>query len=1160
MMDLQHQFMSAMMRRKRRLAAGADIDWDAVTAPGRQDFDLTGRKRYIDVTLTEYGGHTAWKLKVVLAFSYGQAALRWKFQNDSVWHASGDTVQTGLTSGAWSVVVYAVSPTASSYDSWTLQLGTVTVEPDMFSPGDTCVATVTASLLKQSEGGTGGSAATQVALSGLPSGVSLDGTYYSYPWRSQNSYGGPKFKEYPDGQYGTTTELRSPYSGSPYYYVSTSTSREDAASTSFNVSFPEYGSVTEVTDGYSFTGGTWYSSTGPDPDTGDPGTSESGSGVSGTWLWLYWTPSVALSYEGTGGVSGSVARLWDLFAQWDPQTNRWYHVDWTITPRALFHAPLAKADETNLYATLVDRGNLSYTSRQGVKCALTGSSPTATAQGTAGRTLTAMTFSCHAYIPDAQTIDPYGYGMVQLTFLEDFDWDSYSSFGVSCDSTFRYWTVGSTYLSLSAAALTYGAWHHIAVVADSSGCVLYVDGEAKGSTSTALSSRTVSANGFRAFYSEMNGYMPAGVYVADMMLFDVALTPMACRLLWRGLRPVTDAAVTVTVPEGRRWYADDDAETTYASGASARLSEGRHVIQGVPYASGGDTMVTWRQITVSGAQDQSVALDAYHAQSAYPEIGLSFHAPLSASAATAATGQALTETGSPVFGSVSGLPCATFDGTNRIDFSTAGLSLALAPRAMSLWVNPTTTGGNPGTTGQTIAHVRRSADGASYGIILRSDARFSVWGGTPGNVQDIYTDSGVTYARRWQHIAISYDGSVMSFWHNGTLVKSASMTMLATTGAPDTGRIGWWEENGANLVGSVASVRIYERALSATDVASLYSEHSAVLTGSLTVTVPGSRQWYLNGDDTALHSSGQTVTVPSGEHAVYGVSYTSGGKTYRASAVVDVAGASTTSVTLEYRQGGSYPATTKDGTLANPYAWEDYIDSSNYQNECHTVTFSTQSLASYRAHFYVYLEAGTSYSMGMTGGGDTYLRLFDLSGTQVAYDDESAGTVDGVSTRSTISHTPSASGWFKLCACYYNDNFYITDAALHVYPAPVEPVGEQSSSAQSSSSGQQSSSSSSQSGGHTVLYTVSGFTGANAAYNGGYWDTGETSYRDGIVYQNANGKYLYCMDSAMVPQYGWADAVDEYFSMSQLMWDEFGATLVTGTHTVGGDTVTVASA
>ncbi len=94
----------------------------------------------------------------------------------------------------------------------------------------------------------------------------------------------------------------------------------------------------------------------------------------------------------------------------------------------------------------------------------------------------------------------------------------------------------------------------------------------------------------------------------------------------------------------------------------------------------------------------------------------------------------------------------------------------------------------------------------------------------------------------WSHIAVTYDGALMSFYLNGALVSSTAVSG-AITASTDALTIGGNSYSGQNWMGLVDEVRIYNRALG---VAEIQTDKDTPLVGTVVVppvpTAPGAPQ------------------------------------------------------------------------------------------------------------------------------------------------------------------------------------------------------------------------------------------------------------------------------------------------------------------------------
>lgn len=127
----------------------------------------------------------------------------------------------------------------------------------------------------------------------------------------------------------------------------------------------------------------------------------------------------------------------------------------------------------------------------------------------------------------------------------------------------------------------------------------------------------------------------------------------------------------------------------------------------------------------------------------------------------------------------------------------------------------------------------------------------------------ITSSSDVIQIGQWQHIVATSDGSITTFYVNGVQVYQANQTRPGGSGGAG---IGWDPEIGTEFWdGIIDEVRVYNRALSATEIANLYKQGETVVNSSqnnkLTNGLVGF--WSFNGRDidwgtnTAYDRSGQ---------------------------------------------------------------------------------------------------------------------------------------------------------------------------------------------------------------------------------------------------------------------------------------------------------------
>lgn len=192
------------------------------------------------------------------------------------------------------------------------------------------------------------------------------------------------------------------------------------------------------------------------------------------------------------------------------------------------------------------------------------------------------------------------------------------------------------------------------------------------------------------------------------------------------------------------------------------------------------------------------------------DASLVFHAPLTASASSAATGQTLIPTGTVTYQTEDGIACAYFDGSSRLSFEMDSLLTTLS---FSAWFKYSSSGND----GNIIALGTPDSWGefaCIYCAVNNEQVGWSSWGD-----DQFYSCT----ADEWHHIAILADSSngSVSIYIDGALAGTTyhSWNLQSLNG--------WIGGNGLssyNYTGYIASARIYDRLLTSAEVAELAAE------------------------------------------------------------------------------------------------------------------------------------------------------------------------------------------------------------------------------------------------------------------------------------------------------------------------------------------------
>ena len=184
---------------------------------------------------------------------------------------------------------------------------------------------------------------------------------------------------------------------------------------------------------------------------------------------------------------------------------------------------------------------------------------------------------------------------------------------------------------------------------------------------------------------------------------------------------------------------------------------------------------------------------------------LLFYAPLTSAAATAETGQTLTASGSVQYTSKSGKMCAYFNGgSTKLTTNVEGFPVSGKPLTMAGWFLFTSPGGG---LDKLLAY---------------------------GDYQGVMEYDG---ALRWQYGSDFYDNSLSQNyavedenWHHVAVTADSKKLYIYIDGSLKTSREGTIESDGASQFiigageGAVRDVYVYDRCLSADEVAELYSK------------------------------------------------------------------------------------------------------------------------------------------------------------------------------------------------------------------------------------------------------------------------------------------------------------------------------------------------
>ena len=174
----------------------------------------------------------------------------------------------------------------------------------------------------------------------------------------------------------------------------------------------------------------------------------------------------------------------------------------------------------------------------------------------------------------------------------------------------------------------------------------------------------------------------------------------------------------------------------------------------------------------------------------------------------------------------------TLNGSSQyVNLPTTGLPTGASPFTVEAWIK---VAAYPTTNVRSVAFI--GAIGASAAAVLALNTSGQVyvflWTGVSTS------PSSAISLSVWHHVAMTYDGTTLSCYLDGTLVASASATAALTYG---TGAAQIGAANGSatytDFPGSVDEVAIYAAALSATRIAAHYSAGHSGPSGTVTSTM-----------------------------------------------------------------------------------------------------------------------------------------------------------------------------------------------------------------------------------------------------------------------------------------------------------------------------------
>ena len=175
---------------------------------------------------------------------------------------------------------------------------------------------------------------------------------------------------------------------------------------------------------------------------------------------------------------------------------------------------------------------------------------------------------------------------------------------------------------------------------------------------------------------------------------------------------------------------------------------------------------------------------------------------------------------------------------------------AISTYSASLWFKTSATGINQCIFSD--ANSNGQDNSIRLSVVITNANTFGI---ALGNGSTSYYDgnvSAISYLNNaWHNLVITYSGTTIKLYINNSLIATYTSTVSAGTLGTQTlkiGRLG--DYSGFYFNGSIDQVRIYDKALSAADVTTLYNETVATASTNITLEVPSLVAYYKMNDAT----------------------------------------------------------------------------------------------------------------------------------------------------------------------------------------------------------------------------------------------------------------------------------------------------------------------
>lgn len=197
-----------------------------------------------------------------------------------------------------------------------------------------------------------------------------------------------------------------------------------------------------------------------------------------------------------------------------------------------------------------------------------------------------------------------------------------------------------------------------------------------------------------------------------------------------------------------------------------------------------------------------------------PSANLVFYLPLSETT-IADVGPELTSSGTIVHTVMNGIPCAYFNGNSYLYASSVSMPTGASPRALSLWFRYKDIPGATSSDAAVFAGWGTTTSLGRFDADVEAQVFYIIYSGSDLN-------SGIKIQdTNWHHILMQYDGATSEIYYDGQFVISEAKAINTRNNHL---YIGAREDGTYTFDGYLAGIRIYNRAMTSTEIAYLASE------------------------------------------------------------------------------------------------------------------------------------------------------------------------------------------------------------------------------------------------------------------------------------------------------------------------------------------------